>query len=220
MREYFHKRGILPKSKTPETLKEGVEPDYSDLFCYDINDFVASPADAYGFIHERRRRFMIPADQDFEIADPYTAQKVRRRQERRPTEIVLQYVWTEDVALEGRARFGSLAGEIVPLICGGTLVYDDEGNLLYWSYKPGTRSFECIRSAKGRAARDQAMEEGARRRERLLEYVESCVSEGLVGVTEGGTFDDVAVTRPVVAERVGSHLRLRVSPHLRHWPDR
>ena len=47
-----------------------------------------------------------------------------------PKERVIEFRWSEDVRGEGRS-FGSIAGKLLPLLCGGTLVFDASGNFLH-----------------------------------------------------------------------------------------
>ena len=75
---------------------------------------------------------------------------------------MIEYVWSEDVELKG-SRFGELSGTYLPLYCGGTVVFDSNGNCLHISDVSATD----------------------RRRRELLRYVEYLVAEGQLGVSDG-----------------------------------
>ncbi len=99
---------------------------------------MSSRTAAYHFLNDNRDRLDIPAKQDFEIADLYYTDKVVAGFRKLPREIVLEYVWKEDVLLKGN-EFGRLQNRNFSLLCGGTLVFDERGNILYWSKKEGTK---------------------------------------------------------------------------------
>ena len=82
------------------------------------------------------------------VVDVYTAQKVDRAFIRLPQEIIVQYLWQEDVLLKGK-EFGGLESKVVPLLCGGTLVFDENANFRYWVNKPGTE-FQLKQEPKSR----------------------------------------------------------------------
>ena len=54
-----------------------------------------------------------------------------------PEQIIVQYLWREEIVLEGE-RFGRFAGESTTMLCGATMVLDQNGNLIHWARKPGT----------------------------------------------------------------------------------
>jgi len=195
MQQVFKERSILQST-------EEDAPTYSQLFCYDIGYVLSSRAAIYGFLHERRKELCIPEHQDIVIAEPYTAYKVRRARRKLPREIVLQYIWREDVELKG-SRFGNLEGRTIPLLCGGTLVYDDRGNVLYWCRKPGTK-----------LEKDKV--EGQKRRKGLLDYIASLVANGRIGMAESG-IGSIDINTPIVGRSVDGELCIERTPHLRHW---
>jgi hypothetical protein len=111
--------------------------------------------------------------------------------------VVIEYLWREEVKLE-EERFGNLQGETVHLLCGGTVVFDDRSNLLWWTAKRGRGS-----------------EEGEARRAELLDYLAWTVAERRLTLTEdpeGGFLNPHPAA--VVARRVGGALRLETAPHL------
>jgi hypothetical protein len=143
------------------------------------------------------------------VADLYDTSKETRvagERYRLPREIIVDYVWREDVPLQGR-QFGRLTGKKVSMLCGGTLVFDSRGNVLSFVRKPGT----------GPVTSGQDQEIGERRRERLLAYVAGLVRRGRIRLADEHEAEDLEdVTSAVVARQVGSTLRLEVPPHLRH----
>jgi hypothetical protein len=176
---------------------------------YDVQRLSSSRTAAYLFLHENRKQLCIPPGQDFVVADLYDTSKETRvagERYRLPREIIVEYVWREDVPLQGR-QFGRLAEKKVSLLCGGTLVFDSRGNVLSFVRKPGT----------GPVTNGQDQEMGERRRERLLAYVAGLVRRGRIRlVDEHGAEDLEDVKSAVVARQMGSTLRLEVPPHLRH----
>jgi hypothetical protein len=117
-------------------LQEEHELFPSDFRGLDITRIAGSLTAAYRFIHDNRETLHIPPYQDFIIADLYDTKKSLPGARRLPREIVIEYLWSEDVELAGR-QFGPLDGQYFPLWCGGTLVFDSIGNVLSWAYKPG-----------------------------------------------------------------------------------
>lgn len=206
IREVFHKRGFCSKS---EKDHEGLcdldpqEPPYNiEFHRYDIERLSGSRTAAYHFLDLNRTKLHIPIDQDIKVVDLYATHKEAEAGRKLPKEIVLEYMWREDVPLNGQ-EFGRLDGEHLLLLCGGTIVFDGRGNVLYCVHKPGTESSTCRK-------------EGEKRRDQLLKYVENLVKEGRIGLSE----DDDCIgpwTPNVVGRRVDGGLRFELTPHLRHY---
>jgi hypothetical protein len=209
MREVFHRRGFCSQSEASDHPGPcdltGRDRLYNVQFKrYDITRVSSSRTSAYHFLHENRDFLGIPDMQDFTIADLYDTDKVVEAQRRLPREIVIEYLWREDVPLEGK-RFGHLDGKKVQLLCGGTLVFDGRGNILSFAKKPGVLS-----------ARDSAdRSEGKQRRRQLQDYVASLVGAGRLGLVEEGEMGGLGRSA-VVAQQVDGALRLEAVPHLRH----
>ena len=87
---------------------------------HDIESISRSRAGAYAFLDDNRDALLIPSGQDVIVADLYDAHKLTRQARRLPREIILVYIWREDVLLEGD-RFGAYAGQWTNMLCGGTL---------------------------------------------------------------------------------------------------
>ena len=141
-----------------------------------VDGLLASRTSAYEYIHANCAVLGIPAGRDV-IVDVYSAQKVGRGYYRLPREIIVQYLWEEPVVLDDSTLdFGSLHGKEVPLLCGGTLVFDENSNFMYWVTKPGTE-FLQEQKESGRHLKEESwkkLEEeqkrGMDRRQQLLKH--------------------------------------------------
>lgn len=138
VREVFHRRGLCPHSCGEEARDCWLSPAKPPrlTLSHDLDEASRSRTAAYYLVHDNRELLDIPPEQDFVIADLYDCNKRRPGAERLPRQIVIEYTWREEVKLE-EARFGSRQGETVHLLCGGTLVFDDRNNLLWWTAKRG-----------------------------------------------------------------------------------
>ena len=208
MLKVFARRGIL----TAEDLKGLKAPHHIferldlDVF-HDIDVLASSPAEAYRFLDDNRRKLFIPWNADVSIAGLFTAQKLTREARRLPRQILLQYLWREEVLLEG-PRFGRFNGQSISLPCGGTLALDQNGNLLAWARKPGS-----IPTGESESARREA-EEGARRRERFLAVLEQRIKSGRIGDAVESSAGLLATrTAPLTPRSVQGALRFELSPH-------
>jgi hypothetical protein len=210
MVQVFQNRGIDCTEQDP--------PSQLNFYAYDIDRLARSRTDAYHFLNDNRRQLCIPADQDIAVVDLYQTDKMVWGVGKLPREIVVQYVWREDVELKGK-DFGSYQGEHTSLLCGGTLVFDSRGNILSWQHKPGTGKQET-----GRRLRKYCTEERARgnvRREQLLAYLRDRISAGAVGLQEGDRPDEIGEQPPVTASHgMDGSLRFGVTSHLRHWAEK
>ena len=209
MLQVFTRRGILTKDEA----KELVAPHYIferldlDVF-HDVDILASSPAEAYRFLDDNRRKLYIPWNVDVRVAGIFTAQKLTRQGRRLPKQVLLQYLWREDVPLEG-AQFGRLSGQAATLPCGGTLALDQNGNVLAWTRKPGTLS-----EASGKSAEQEA-EAGRLRRQSFLTAVERRVKTGRIGDIPGGAAGILGRRMaPLSVRTVNGGLRFELSPHL------
>jgi hypothetical protein len=210
MRQVFDKRGI--NHSVPEK-----EPNYSNLHFSHVASASTDLNHVYSFLHERRRKLLIPENQDIEVLLPYRTNKVRRQFERLPREIVIQYLWREGVELKG-TQFRALDGATVPLLCGGTLVYDERGNLLHWSRKPGTRPLTSISGRKPSKKENIDRDNGKKRREQLLDYIAVCIRKRYLGMqgAEAGTIDTWS---PMEAFMTDEGIRIDTTPRLHAGGD-
>lgn len=154
------------KIKVPEAGQLPKRP--RNLANPQVDGLLASRTSAYKYIHANREALCIPAKRDV-IVDVYASQKVDRTFFRLPQEIIVQYIWKEDVQLKGK-EFETLNTKEVPLLCGGTLVFDENGNFRYWVNKPGTE-FQVRKEPEKQA-------NGERRKQDLMDYVAACVAKG------------------------------------------
>jgi hypothetical protein len=128
----------------------------------DIAAIAATPADAYRFLDTQRVLFGIPYEANFAVTSVYSTNKRAKSGYRPPQEHIIEFVWHEDVRLSG-ARFGELSATTLPLHCGGTLVFDSNGNFLHLALVAHT----------------------PRRESELLDYVAHLVKTQRLGVADG-----------------------------------
>ena len=179
-RDLCEERGIPAPQKGKQLKKpHNLENPY-------VDGLLASSTSAYTYIHSNRKALHIPAKPDV-VVDVYAAQKVDRAFVR-TREIIVQYIWIEwikDLLPEGKG-LGDLEGKEVPLLCGGTLVFDESSNFRYWVTKPGI-AFQPEKKAKpkkkGCAAREDAdpleneHTKGKRRVQELKDYITACLAK-------------------------------------------
>lgn len=210
---------------------EAEKPPYSvDLrWKYDIVQMAQSRTAAYHFLNDNRQALRIPPFRDLEIADLYATDKVVEANRSLPREIILEYVWREEVVLVDEynpGRFRRWRGERIPLLCGGTLVFDDRGNILHWVCKPGlellweeeTKTEKLSKAdirRREQAERDAA--EGHQRKEALLDYVDALIRSGRIGFpAEVGISAAMLESPAVIARHQDGYLRLEMTTSLLH----
>jgi hypothetical protein len=110
----------------------------NDLRDYDVDRLSATRTDAYVFVDANREAFHVPREANFEIRSLYRTRKVSSEGFYPPREVVVEFVWPHDVPVRGR-DYGPLDGETLPLWCGGTLVFDSDGNILHVTVKTAGR---------------------------------------------------------------------------------
>ena len=141
---------------------------------HSIDDISASRGGAYRFLDDNRRQLLIPLTADLKVADIARARKLTTEGRQQSDQIVLQYIWKEEVVLSG-AQFGKFDGERTAMLCGGTIVLDQNGNLIHWSRKPGTEVLGTDDLRKAERA------DGLARRARFLEDLANRIKLGMVG---------------------------------------
>jgi len=134
----------------------------SDLRNLDIDNLAASTTDAYDFIDSNRGVLGLSPTADFRVINLYRTKKISSDDYRVPQEIIIEFVWASEIKLTGR-DFGPLRNGFLPLWCGGTLVFNREGNLLHYTVKQD----------------DDA------RREDLFQYARYLVREGYLAIDDG-----------------------------------
>ena len=238
MLRVFHDRGlcdcvytggdVLPQGcRFADVLYESRHMPKIKLVYHDVERVSQSPTAAYYFLSDNRRALRIPAHQDIVVVGLYDNAKLGAAAERLPREIVLEYLWEEQVTLRNDEVqglwFGNYNESTMMLQCGGTLVFDNRGNLLSWFRKPGT---EHISPAKAQELRQKArltqqeraelsdLREGERRKAALLAYQSNRIQHGLVGAAETEEpFGEEMKPSNAVAQN--GALQPHVLPHLR-----
>jgi len=213
----FRKRGIL--SEEDEQRLNQPQYLYDRLrLCVnpDISGISRSRAAAYRFLDDNRQELLIPASQDFFIADLYDANKCGRQRARLPRQIILEYVWREDILLQDK-RFGQFDGRWTSMLCGGTLVFNDNGNVLAWARKPGSLRYggKWVRGGIVAKSWESAVAEGTARKKEMLDNLAAQIAAGRVGDVIGSAKGLLgAAIPPLIAEGEDDQVRFRLSPHL------
>lgn len=208
MLNVFVKRGILSNKDKTELLAPRYVYDSPNLDVYhDIGDISRSRATAYRFLDDNRDKLFIPANQDVIVADLYDANKYLSQANRLPRQIILEYIWREDIVLSGK-RFGEFEGQSTTMLCGGTLVFDDKGNILSWFRKPGSVGGEG----------DKWEAENVAGQKRLKDYLDDLakrIQSGQVGAVLGSSKGMVgSLVPPVTVTKQDGILKFELSPHL------
>ena len=219
----FRKRGILSEDdekqlREPRYLNERL----SLSVRHNIDGISRSRAAAYRFLDDNREDLLIPANRDFFVADLYDARKRGRQNLALPRQIVLEYAWREEVLLDG-PRFGPFAGRPTTMLCGGTLVFNDDGTVLSWMMKPGSRPYGGRRERGGKPAElwADAVNEGTARRDALLDHIAAQVATGRIGGIVGSAKGLMgSMLPPMTAEDDGELVRFQLSPHLHLSEDK
>lgn len=209
MLDVFISRGILAASdraalSVPHHVFDRLE---LDVF-HDVDVIASSRADAYRFLDDNRDTLFIPRNVDVTVADLCSAQKLTRQARRLPRQILLQYIWREDVLLEGR-EFGRFAGQDASMLCGGTLALNENGEVLAWARKPGSQA------AGGGAEAPDEQARGEARRSAFLAAVARRIRTGRIGTALGGERGLLAKSvHPLTWRQVDGAIRFELSPHL------
>ncbi|MEZ6016055.1 MAG: hypothetical protein R3F49_13125 [Planctomycetota bacterium] len=127
----------------------------SDLRKYAIERLSASPTDAYAFLDSNREALMIPRDVNFVVQKLYRTRKESSGRYYPPQEIVIEFAWPQPVRVPKQHRH-ALGSAPATLWCGGTLVFDTNGNVLSYVVKRATPE----------------------RQKRLLEYLAQLAADG------------------------------------------
>ena len=211
MVDAFYKRQIISKAEADSLKEIDYLYDRPDLQVYhDIDKLSRSKAAAYKFLDDNRPQLMIPAHQDIIVTDLYDANKFSRQALRMPRQIILQYIWKEDVVLKGK-RFGDYDGRRTTMLCGGTLVFNENGTLLSWMRKPGV---ELKVGRVNKKARKEEIEAGEVRKTHFLDQLEVRIKSGHIGAILGSTKGILGARIPnVVVKEDNDSLSFELSPH-------
>jgi hypothetical protein len=208
MIDCFIKRGILKEHDRQKLLKP--MPLFArpvlDVF-HGVDAIAASRGGAYRFLDDNRARLFIPHTADIIVADVVRASKLTREGRALPEQIIVQYLWHEDLTLKG-ARFGRFAGEQTTMLCGGTMVLDQNGNLIHWARKPGSADIGAGKAALAEKA------EGEKRRRELLDIIAARVAAGMIGPQIGGALGLLErASTPFGFRMVDGAVRFQRAPH-------
>jgi len=213
----FRKRGILSAADEKDLLIPRYLNERLALSVpHGIDQISRSRAGAYQFLDDNREDLLIPALTDFFVADLYDARKRGRQNLPQSRQIVLEYVWREEVKLEG-ARFGEFDGRFTEMLCGGTVVFNEDGNVVSWTKKPGSLPYAGRRQRGGKVAAmwEAAVADGQARRKEFLNHVAAELAAGRVGVIAGSAKGLLApMVPPMTADGDGDRVQFRRSPHL------
>ncbi len=224
MLKVFVKKGILSAEDQAElsAARYLYQRERFPVF-HDIDDISRSRAGAYRFLHDNREQLYIPLGTDFVVTDLYDANKSAGAGIRLPRQIVLEYVWREDVELDG-SQFGRFQGQMTTLLCGGTLVFDDKGNVLSWVRKAGAGieadekrlGWPTRRASKIKDAWYAELEAGKARRKALTDGLAHRVARGHIGLTAESRKGMIGShVPPLSAEARDGVVQFMLSPHLR-----
>ena len=220
MLDCFIKRGILSRKDRKPLLEPApvFKRPALDVF-HPVDAIVASRGGAYRFLDDNRAKLLIPPNADLVITDVVRASKYARDGRLLPEHIVLQYIWREEVLLDG-SRFGHMAGERTSMLCGATMVLDQNGNQIHWARKPGSADI----GPSDAAIAEQ--NDGKRRRDEFLKTIEARVAAGMIGDMIGDTIGGALgllerALPPFTVQRVDGAVRFGLSPHfsIRHSLD-
>jgi len=208
MLDCFIRRGVLDEADRIPMLAPA--PVFTrpplDVF-HSVDAIAASRGGAYRFLDDNRAKLLIPLNADIVVIDIIRASKLARDGRSLPEQIILQYIWREELVLEGE-RFGRFAGERTTMLCGATMVLDREGNLIHWARKPGSASVGDSEAATAEQS------EGAARRKELLDTVAARVAAGTIGETIGGELGLLERASPPFGfQMVDGTVRFSLAPH-------
>jgi hypothetical protein len=208
MIDCFIKRGVLDEAdrKSLTELAPVFKRPALDVV-HAVNSIAASRGGAYRFLDDNRAKLLIPLNADILVTEVIRASKRTRDGLPMPEQIIVQYVWREELLLDGN-RFGRFAGERTTMLCGATMVLDQNGNLIHWARKPGSLSV-----GNSKAAQDEQAD-GIRRRDELLDTIAARIAAGMIGETIGGELGLLErASPPFTVQRVDGEIRFGLAPH-------
>ncbi len=207
----FYDRRIITKKEADE-LKD-TDYTYEDLnpqVYHNIDSISRSRTAAYKFLNDNRPQLMIPEHQDIMVIDLYDANKYARRGIRMPRQIILQYLWKEEVLLKGK-QFAEYEGRTTTMLCGGTLVFNEKGTLLSWMRKPGT---ELKVGKLNKKNRIKEIEAGKMRKVDFLNALSKRIESGHIGAILGSSKGFLGTRVPnVLVKENDNLLSFELAPH-------
>jgi hypothetical protein len=227
----FVKREIMTAEESADLLVRA--PLYDRMpgtITHDAEVLGSSRAEAYRYLDDNRDKLFIPDHVDIIVDEVFTAEKMVGMGLFQPKQIILQYLWREEVVLDG-TQFGAFNGKTTSLLCGGTMVFDVNGSMLYWTRKPGSEPSATALVAMEKHARRKKlfgnekaalaeMDAGKGRKREYLDALGRRVEEGMVGeelASPGGIAG--SLTPPLIAREVDGSVRFELSPHFHIHDD-
>lgn len=223
--EIFVKREIITEDEKAVLLKRA--PLYDRLpgsITHDPELIASSRAQAYRYLDDNRDKLHIPDQVDVIVGEIFTAEKMAGMGLFQPKQIVLQYLWREELQLND-ARFGAFRGKTTSLLCGGTMVLDVNGSLLYWVRKPGSEPSETALAALDKTTKRKRLfkteklalaelESGRERKRQYLDALARRIEEGMVGEELASPEGIVgSLTPPLIAREIDGSVRFHLAPH-------
>ena len=208
MLDCFIARGILDETDRATLLAPApvFKRPRLDVF-HSVDAIAASRGGAYRFLDDNRAKLLIPPNADLIVTEIVRANKFARDGRALPEQVIVQYVWREELLLEGE-RLGRFAGERTTMLCGATMVLDQNGNQIHWSRKPGSASV----GTNAVAVAEQAA--GAKRRAELLDTIAARAESGTIGEMIGGELGLLErATPPFGVQKVDGTIRFELAPH-------
>jgi len=202
MHQVLEERGVTCPVAPARELVDKLAPKLKGVNFFEM---ATSRVAIYRFLHEHRQALDIPPAEDLVVLEPYLSNKIGREGDNLPRELVVQYLWREPVLLEGK-QYGTLKGERVSLLCGGTLVFDEIGHLRYASLKPGAQ----VVSAKQK----QSADEGEQRRAELTKHLAALAEQDAIAFADETPFGHRGAGMQAIARRDAQGLRLETAPRL------
>ncbi|MER9924446.1 serine protease [Mesorhizobium sp. M0048] len=229
--EAFLNREILAQTEVDELLEPaGLYDRMPGDIPHDPAMIASSRAEAYRYLDDNRDNLYIPRSVDIIVDEVFAAEKMVGRGLFLPKQVILQYLWCEDIVLEGE-RFGPYDGKRTSFLCGATMVLDENGSMLSWMRKPGSEP--SAKAVAGQAKKDAGKkpngeearaladwEAGKERRVAYLEALARRIDEGMVGQELAGPEGMVgALSPPLLAREAGGQVRFELSPHFHIHDD-
>ncbi|MGC4120947.1 MAG: hypothetical protein QM765_41505 [Myxococcales bacterium] len=188
LKRLFRERGIGASEK--ELVAEQALTN-KELGPFSVEEIGATREAAYRFLDAHRKALQIPHEANLRVITLARTRKASSGLVYQPRELLLEFVWSEDFTLGEGMAARALAGKRFPLWCGGTLVFDLNGNVLSYALRLSSPE----------------------RRQKVVRYLEYLASRGRLGVTAEGL---AAPERPVAAFVDGDRVRLQRQAALRH----
>lgn len=216
--------GYRPMIRSLFENERGIEPTPIELpnldYFPNVDEASRSNAAAYRLVNDNRRSLGIPPNRDIIVSPPYDCLKRDSANNRLSRQIVIQYRWDEAIELPREPRFGAFGGQSVSLPCGGTLVFDDQNNLLSFMAKRGTDLLPTNPRLTGDRLQAQKAKfeayaaAGRRRRDELVEHLADVISRRRLAFADDPAASLAFGHLDVLVRREAGLLHFESAPHL------